>query len=559
MKKKNFFMLALAAIAFAACSNDDLIPGNDGGDVTIDPNGDAWVALSIKSTSVPNSRSLNDPNKIDGTQEESDVNKATAIFFNGPNGTSVVTRAVTLTAANIGTPTQDPNTTTGGTAFQIPSTSKTILLIANPDGITLPAITEGVTTFNDINAAMVAGTLTTTIAKDDQFLMTNAKGDLEPSDGSGNTTELQLYPSAAAAQGAPLTIHIDRVVAKVRVFTEGGATNTATASVYEPGWVLNVTNKKFFPVSKRMKTFNEDPSSVGGRGTCISPFDQYKIGSYRIDPNFGAVNFAEWEWNGTAGTYGDHYDYFDAADYATITWKAMNTGSEYCLENTQEELYNVHSYTTQALVKANFAPKGLKKADGTEFDVAQNVDWMIITGDGAGYYTYESILGYIEKELTNKYTDQTPATFPTHITNALNDYLLFVGLTKVTIPDDKGGDTPEVAAGKVKDLFAALETSVKNNSKGGKKSTNVAYYSAGVSYYKIMIKHDDTAPVWNKLGEFGVVRNSVYDIRISKFLNPGFPSIPDPDPDTKDETEDQYLSLEIVTNPWTWYSQSEIL
>lgn len=27
MKKKNFFMLALAAIAFAACSNEDIVPG----------------------------------------------------------------------------------------------------------------------------------------------------------------------------------------------------------------------------------------------------------------------------------------------------------------------------------------------------------------------------------------------------------------------------------------------------------------------------------------------------------------------------------------------------
>ena len=26
MKKKNFFMLALAAVAFAACSNEDLVP-----------------------------------------------------------------------------------------------------------------------------------------------------------------------------------------------------------------------------------------------------------------------------------------------------------------------------------------------------------------------------------------------------------------------------------------------------------------------------------------------------------------------------------------------------
>ena len=36
MKKKNFFMLALAAIAFAACSNEDIVPdGENGTDLTL--------------------------------------------------------------------------------------------------------------------------------------------------------------------------------------------------------------------------------------------------------------------------------------------------------------------------------------------------------------------------------------------------------------------------------------------------------------------------------------------------------------------------------------------
>lgn len=43
-----------------------------------------------------------------------------------------------------------------------------------------------------------------------------------------------------------------------------------------------------------------------------------------------------------------------------------------------------------------------------------------------------------------------------------------------------------------------------------------------------MIKHDDTSAVTNELGEFGVCRNSVYDINVKKFNNPGYPAIPDP-------------------------------
>ena len=37
------------------------------------------------------------------------------------------------------------------------------------------------------------------------------------------------------------------------------------------------------------------------------------------------------------------------------------------------------------------------------------------------------------------------------------------------------------------------------------------------------------------------------------------PTIPDPDPDTPDENDETWLSIQINVNPWTWYSQEEIL
>ena len=50
MKKKNFFMLALAAIAFVACSNEDIVPGGKDNNDVVNLDGDAWVALSVQST-----------------------------------------------------------------------------------------------------------------------------------------------------------------------------------------------------------------------------------------------------------------------------------------------------------------------------------------------------------------------------------------------------------------------------------------------------------------------------------------------------------------------------
>ena len=59
-----------------------------------------------------------------------------------------------------------------------------------------------------------------------------------------------------------------------------------------------------------------------------------------------------------------------------------------------------------------------------------------------------------------------------------------------------------------------------------------------------MIKHDDTDKALNELGEFGVVRNSVYDINVNKFNNPGYPEIPTPGTDP-DEEDGSFLAIQI--------------
>lgn len=47
-------------------------------------------------------------------------------------------------------------------------------------------------------------------------MMTNAKGHLEPSLSNGDDTDLVLYKTSQAATTSPLSVNIDRVVAKVR-------------------------------------------------------------------------------------------------------------------------------------------------------------------------------------------------------------------------------------------------------------------------------------------------------------------------------------------------------
>lgn len=566
MKKKNFLMLALAAVAFAACSNEDLVPVDNPGnnnDLVTDPNADAWVALAVKTP--VQTRGLHSPNQEAASADESKISKVRAIFFtaNATEDAATVTADITLDTDQAGLDANGIPTGTAGKAFKVPATSKRILIIANPSAkfeAKTAAETDQKwpvgTTYATVNAALDDTSASMTTAG--KFMMSNAKGSLEPSDEDetsgtfGDPIDLSLYANETVATNNPLSIRIDRVVAKVRVYVT--ADSDAKATIEDAGWILNATNKTYFPVSKRTLTWNETEANKpsGARGECITPFDQYKIGSYRIDPNYGTQDLS----------YYNSYSSTSAPSGWNDPTTTVNKVAEYCLENTQTANYNTHAYTTHVLLKAKFIPSEYGRPapnDGTpstdqETEPALAGDWMLISG---GFYTFATLMEWIEAELNAKYGDGEPATFPTARTTAYNRYLDAIGVGAITLPAT--ADAAAITA--LVDDFKATKANVANVAAKdrAKTVTGLTYYVGAVSYYKIMIKHDDNNLVTNMLGEFGVVRNSVYDINVKKFNNPGYPAIPDPDPDTPDESDEGWLSIEITPNPWTWYTQEEIM
>lgn len=528
MRKKNVLMSAIAALAFAACSSDDVLLEQDTGIVT-NPTGNAWVALDIKTPSVSRSRALHDPNKEDGTAEESSVSTVRAIFF---DASEQLTDDIELTGVEAGNPGQ-PN---GGVSkpFKVDAKSKRILIIANP-GAGFPAkgsfgTGASYSTVNGVLALSLGADVTQNVAKNGSFMMSNAKGRLEPSVSTtdGTDADLALYKTEELAKNSPLAIHIDRVVAKVRVYVKQ---ESDVATIANPKWILNITNTKFFPVSERILTWNEDPAN-GGRGTCITPFDQYKIGSYRKDPNYDNQNGG--------------LDYMVISNDVAIVNDSGE--SQYCLENTQTSIHNLHQYTTQVLLKVEFLPKAFKKPHTTNLGTPDpNKDFMRING---GFYTFDTLKEWIEAELRSKYdaTGTSKPSVTTTLTDALNVYLDSKGIGKVSLLDSGVNVDALVITfnGKIDEI----------KGKGAGAVENFNYYADGISYYKIMIKHDDTDKALNELGEFGVVRNSVYDINVNKFNNPGYPEIPTPGTDP-DEEDGSFLAIQINVNPWTWYTQEE--
>lgn len=539
MKKKNLLMYALASLVLAGCS-EDLPDGGDTGGV-LNPNGESWVSLDIRTASQ-STKALNDPEIDPGTPDESNVKAVQAIFFD-KDGKVTVSKDLTTGPGGEAQPGQ--STGTPGKPFKVPNTSTKVLVIVNPVGI--PTINAGTTSYDDINKA-VAGTVTqggtgnNIIGTDKKaFMMTNAAGKLEPyTDG----TDLTLHETEAAALKAPFVLNVDRVSSKVRLYMRKEPTEYEKAEntyIQEIGWILNVTNKRYYPVSERTMTALE---LLNGTHT---PFDIYNLGSYREDPNYTNNNLLSDE------DYDLNYNYYEGQGPNAGDWN-LPGGVEYCLENTQEAVDNVHAYTTHVIFKAKFTPMsfenpGDKKTIEYSEEEAAKLSWIKV---GGGYYTFETLMNWIEHEMTSFYgnTGYTPS-----ITIAFKDFVEEYSSIRIDTTSVNEDAVAAVKAAAVKAQFEDEETQIK--ALAGKMFGTVSYYDSGVSYYKIMIKHDndDDPDFLNQLGEFGVVRNSVYDLTITRISNPGYPVIPPPDPGTKDEDNDGWISIQININPWTWYSQ----
>lgn len=514
-------------IWFASCTDErvpeqkDDIPATDG---------NAWMSLRFRMQNETTTYSEL------GTADETRVDSALIIFFDAARK---VVDFVSLGPAERGLPGQPGGAP--GAAFKVSHDAKYLMAVVNPPA-SYPVTWANGTDYATVNAAVtepVAGITSSTTG----FMMTNTKGDLEPSSSSGALVPLTLYYSVENAQNNPCLIYLDRVAAKVRLKTAGFTAVSATVTDIQ--WTLNVTNKKYYPLSKRLKTYVDSPVTS----------DPYalSLGSYREDPNYDNTGNT---W-GTAA-YGDNYNYYTSAS-TSIPWinpcdaSSMPGDPLYCHENTQRAEDNNHAYTTQILIKAKYLPKAYTAKDGTTTNVqGANNDWIWLYG---APYTYTTLMTYISAELTTKYAQTNPAYYSTPYSDAFNAYLSdpVVNIGGVAIPD-----TPGTNAQTLIDAFNNKKTAIENNPYRAATVGSFTYYAEGISYYKAMLKHDDTDAEDNQSGEFGVVRNSVYDVTIYTFNNPGLPTIPDPDPDIpNDPDKGSWLSIQINIRPWTPYTQIE--
>ena len=588
MKIKHYFGLAVIAAMTVSCSsNDELVNGGNGSGVN--ESGASYASITIDLPTTSGTRAITNDLFDGGTASEYAVNDATLLIFEKDGSSENDYKFVETAQLGNLEPWKKDNITENGITTEATITAKLekatvgnnnyyALVILNnkdkndADKVTLPT---GTTTYGEWNVATNA-TETKLVDNTKGFYMANAPefkaSDQEP------TTLVQIkgiYRTKEEAHSQPgTTVHVERGLAKVTVesnssrdyFAATGANATGTNynsdKVIITNWALDVTNKSSFPVhvtaglkdglTSTVQTVPayadiwNDAAATSGTAATSRFVSHPATGAFKrvywgIDPNYSMdlsdltkckTQFTLAEANGTGVTWND------------------GSGSDnplYCLENTFDIKNMLQGQTTRVLLKATYTPNALASATDKTF-------FMI--GNSSDIWTMDNL----KKQIESKAKEELGIT--TALTVELNGDLLeggthFLTTTNVSIKD---GTTEKVDA----DLVAKLNTKLGLDETNG---VGIKTYKNGESYYIARIKHfgDDLTP-WNAgeaysndnlkyLGRYGVLRNNWYALTINKINGPGYPDVPVVNPDTPDDEDTKYISVNVKILDWAKRSQ----
>lgn len=345
------------------------------------------------------------------------------------------------------------------------------------------------------------------------FFMSNAKGGVMTVDAN-----FKPSPEAAEAATASVKVPVERAVAKVFAnATVSGVANNATATVKR--FALDVINKKYFSVRKM--GFTTDGSSPEPTGTTATD----RMASYAVDPNMAGnpTKFAV----ATPDQLTSEFSYIGAdKTFASVptghTIKAAGFDDDakgiYVSENTMDALEQYEVATTRVIFEVEYAPNGFTA--------------------GESFVEYR---GMIFK----------PAAFQ----DKVNAYLADNAKTDADLGMPVGF-VAEIKA--LKDAGTATTFDLTKSFVLG----NIKFFLNGISYYKATIRHfdNDQAP-WTtgqplKYGRYGVVRNNIYKLNITKLTSPGDPVIPQPKPEEPDDKDKTYLAVQVDVLPWLVRTQN---
>lgn len=336
----------------------------------------------------------------------------------------------------------------------------------------------------------------------DCIFMSNARGIVPVT-----VDDIDPQPEIAEQKAVPVTI--DRAVAKINVvfplqtgvIVEGGTIANAQ-------WNVDIINRYLYPIRGQTDASDGNRGIVPETPARTAPYmETSRYNLYAEDPNFENVSIQlnpmlppnGLDYNFIRITSSDitkHIDQRDPLSPADIPYDFYT----HVTENTMKAEEQWEDVTTRVVVKLNYIPTGMTQ-DESYF-----------------YYSVNKRFYTLSKIQTGDLS-----TLPSSLVALLED---IQGDPQYQIDGYPG--TPSWTY------------------------RGLTYYSQGISYYSILIRHFDEIqqPVFMQYGRYGVVRNNVYNITIRSIKKPGSIDIPEPEgPDDKEGYE-EYISADITVQPW---------
>lgn len=571
MKIKHFFGLAVIAAMTASCSsNEDL--GTAGPGTGTNEAGVGYATFTINLPSTNGTRADGDIEFNAGDAKEYDVNDATLLIFKAPASTTTTPNPTEndytfVESVNLGSmaPWKDPSETGVTTHAKITAklnkintTDKFYALVLLNNGtesskkVDLPDDNQ---TFSAWNEAKVTDKIANT---DAGFYMANA-----PLYKDNKVTTLvpiestKIYPTEAQAASNPSTdIYVERGLAKVTVTSASKATKTIADGTYKDdkvtiqNWVLDVTNKKSFPVHKTDGTGYDDiwsntatPTGTNNATTLRFVDNNTTTVAKRVywgvDPNYDIAKLNAETTDGKKART-DNFNYVDK-DKLTAT----TSDAQYCLENTFNLDNMMQGQTTRVVFKAKYVPKGFK--EGATF-------YMV--GKNTAIWTEDNLKNEIEAAVTKVVPSATTANTTVDLANTENDITKagnhLLALSNISV------------AGVTLD-----QTNIDaiNTKLGLKDGEGISTYQDAEAYYIARVKHFGVLTPWKAgqnygtdnlsfLGRYGVLRNNWYELTVDKVSGPGYPDVPEVKPNVPDDENFKYLSVSVKILSWAKWSHS---
>lgn len=611
MKKLKLFTFALAALAMAACSSDEVTAPADS-NTGFGADGTGYLKLSINlptQSAGAGTRAANDQTD-DGDATEYAVNNATLLLFKGADQNDATFQAAYDMTLNWNQGLDDDQITSQGTKVQKINSITTAggekiyaLVVLNRNSVfTVDNAANTIKFGEDVFSGSFKDFTVKTVASasaltGNGYFMTNAVMTDKPGSAaiSGQTTTIladvsgKIYQTELLAQKNPAAdIFVERAVAKVQLtqsITSSNlivGSNTLTYTI--SGWALANQNTSSYIVRNWNQSAEGITPSGDGWYALMSDGDgvsesssltanPYRFAGYTVaeEENGNPATAAYRTYFGIDPNYNTEAMFTDAP--ANANGMTFDGNIKYCLENTFDVAHQNVKNTTCAIIKAKFALP--EDWEGNDFYTVNGIRTTI--------YKKSEAEKAILKQAGDLYNNAILATAtsddefvgaaninvaPKAVTYTVDADTKNLKLTKVTFTaTEEGGD----ATTKDYDLSPEQLEAVQN-------AITVTQYTNAEAYYTVLIKHfgDELTP-WNRankttaaypndkanmnwLGRYGVLRNNWYEIEVNGVSAIGSATVPNVNADTTPDDEvENYISVKINLLSWAKRKQSVTL